>query len=116
MCCISNVVSLWGRLTTVHIFHFKSKHSISDTFCQQHCNPAAYPELLLEDDKCWYFNLSITEQTNVWLGGYHAICCEMLVDKYNFFLDEMILCRNMMTQEWLTKQGRCPGIWEYPSD
>jgi hypothetical protein len=54
---------------TVDVFHFKSKHAISDTFCQQHCNPAAYPELLSEDDKGWYFNSSIAEQTNVWLGG-----------------------------------------------
>ncbi|KAF8802114.1 hypothetical protein BYT27DRAFT_7226507 [Phlegmacium glaucopus] len=74
-----------------------SKHSETDTFFQENCNPAAYPELVSEDNKGWYFNSSIAEQTNVWLGSYHAICREMLVDKYTFFLDEMILRRNRMT-------------------
>jgi hypothetical protein len=76
---------------TVDVFHFKSKHSETDVFCQEHCNPAAYPELISQDNKGWYFNSSIAEQTNVWLGGYHAICREMHVDKYTFFLDKMIL-------------------------
>lgn len=79
---------------TVDVFHFKSKHSEMDTFCQEHCNPAAYPELISEDNKGWYFNSLIAEQTNMWLGAYHAICQEMVVDKYTSFLDEMILCRN----------------------
>lgn len=39
-------------------------------------------------------NSSIVEQTNVWLGGYHAIVREMLPVKYNFFLDEMVMHRN----------------------
>ncbi len=64
-----------------------------------------------EGNKQWYFNSSIAEQTNVWLGGYHAICREMLVDKYNFFLDEMILRRNIMTKDKLTKEGSIPGNW-----
>ncbi|KZP29406.1 hypothetical protein FIBSPDRAFT_727349, partial [Athelia psychrophila] len=34
---------------TVDIFHFACGHSESDTFCQQNCNPHAYPELLRED-------------------------------------------------------------------
>ena len=76
---------------TVDVFHFKSKHLETNIFCQQNCNPAAYPELISEDNKGWYFNSSITEQTNVWLRGYHAICQEMLVDKYTFFLYEMIV-------------------------
>ncbi|KAF8222056.1 hypothetical protein L208DRAFT_1324528, partial [Tricholoma matsutake] len=42
-----------------------------------------------------YFNLLIAEQTNVWLGGYHSICCKMVIDKYHFFLDEMIMRRNL---------------------
>lgn len=101
---------------TVDVFHFNSKHSETDIFCQENCNPAAYPELISEDNKGWYFNSSIAEQTNVWLGGYHAICREMLADKYNFFLDEMILRRNRMMREKLAKEGRSPRNWSYPHD
>jgi hypothetical protein len=96
---------------TVDVF-FKSKHSENDLFCQQHCNPVAYPELIA-DDGSWFFNSSIAEQTNVWLGGYHSICREMLVDKYIFFLDEMIRRRNNLTKERLAKQGRRPRNWSY---
>ena len=96
---------------TVDMFHFKSKHSETDTFCQEHCNPAAYPELISEDNSGWYFNSSIAEQTNVWLGGYYAICREMLVDKYTFFLDKMILRRNQMMREKLAKEGKSPENW-----
>ena len=101
---------------TVDVFHFKSKHSVTDDFCQEHCNPAAYPELISQDNKGWYFNSSIAEQTNVWLGGYHAICREMHVDKYTFFLDEMILRRNRMTNEKLMKEGQSPSRWPYQVD
>ena len=101
---------------TVDVFHFKSKHSETDIFCQENCNPAAYPELISEDNKGWYFNSSIAEQTNVWLGSYHAICREMLVDKYTFFLDEMILRRNRVTREKLATQGQLPSNWLYPHD
>jgi len=97
---------------SVDIFHFKSKHKITDVFCQTRCNPAAFPELRGEGNKAWYFNSSIAEQTNVWLGGYHSICREMLVDKYNFFLDEMILRRNRMTREKLAASGCMPNTWE----
>ena len=96
---------------SVDVFHFKSKHSITDTFCQSHCNPAAFPELEGEQGKAWFFNSSIAEQTNVWLGGYHSICREMLVDKYNFFLDEMIARRNRVTKAKLATQGYAPGNW-----
>ncbi|THG92456.1 hypothetical protein EW026_g8455 [Hermanssonia centrifuga] len=58
---------------TVDVFHFKCKHSTKDLFCQQNCNPAAYPELM-RNDGGWYFNSSIAEQTNVWIAGYNAIC------------------------------------------
>jgi hypothetical protein len=101
---------------TVDVFHFKSKHAKTDIFCQENCNPVAYPELISNDNKGWYFNSSIAEQTNVWLGGYHAICREMLVDKYTFFLDEMILRRNRMMREKLTKEGQVPRNWSYPHD
>lgn len=96
---------------TVDVFHFKCKHSKKDQFCQDHCNPAAYPELLGEGTKQWYFNSSIAEQTNGWLGGYHAICREMQVHRYNFFLDEIIQRRNIMTLEKLEKGGCMPGTW-----
>ncbi|KAI0078361.1 hypothetical protein K474DRAFT_1641748 [Panus rudis PR-1116 ss-1] len=96
---------------SVDVFHFKSKHSVTDVFCQEHCNPAAYPELL-DDNGGWFFNTSIAEQTNVWLAGFNAICREMVVEKYNFFLDEMIMRRNCITLENLTKGGRHPGYWK----
>jgi hypothetical protein len=96
---------------TVDVFHFKCKHSEKDQFCQDHCNPAAYPELLGEGDRQWYFNSSIAEQTNSWLGGYHAICREMQVHRYNFFLDEMIQRRNIMTLGKLVEGGCNPGTW-----
>jgi len=50
---------------TVDVFHFKCKHQETDTFCQMHCNPAAYPELQGEGNKAWYFNSSVVEQ---WYG------------------------------------------------
>ncbi|KAG6904613.1 hypothetical protein DXG01_008620 [Tephrocybe rancida] len=96
---------------SVDVFHFKCKHSENNLFCQCNCNPASFPELLGEEGKGWFFNSSIAEQTNVWLGGYQAICREMRPDKYDFFLDQMILQRNEMTRAKLEKQGRLPQIW-----
>lgn len=96
----------------VDVFHFKCKHSVNDTFCQEHCNPASFPELIGEDGKGWWFNTSIAEQTNVWFGGYHAICREMVADKYEFFLDEQIIIRNEITREKLEAQGFCPSYWK----
>jgi hypothetical protein len=98
----------------VDVFHFTSKHTLSDTFCQENCNPHAYPELL-RDDGGWYFNSSIAEQTNVWLGGYHSMCCEMLVDKYNFFLDEMIMRKHHMMKAKLDKDGKNSCYFSVPS-
>ena len=39
----------------VDVFHAVTKHKDSDGFCQRHCNPAGFPELLgkLKD---WLFN------------------------------------------------------------
>lgn len=99
---------------TVDVFHFTCKHSESDTFCQQNYNPHAFPELM-HDDGGWYFNSSIAEQTNVWLGGYHSMCHEMLVDKYNFFLDEMIAKKNRMTKAKLVKGGMNPRYMAIPT-
>ena len=82
---------------SVDVFHFKIKHKATDVFCQANCNPVDFPELEGLGTKAWYFNSSIAEQTNVWFSSYHSMCHEMLVDKYNFFLDEMILCCNHLT-------------------
>jgi hypothetical protein len=99
----------------VDIFHFKSKHKESNKHCQLYCNPAAFPELKGDGDKPWFFNSSIAEQTNVWLGGYHSMCWEMRVDKYNLFLDEMIMQKNHMTQTKLHKDGMNQHYFAIPA-
>lgn len=101
---------------TVDVFHFSCKHSVSDTFCQQNCNPLLYPELTKPEEEGggWYFNSSIAEQTNVWLGGYHSICREMLRDKYNFFLDQMIMRKNYMTKAKLEADNMAPLYFPVP--
>jgi hypothetical protein len=93
---------------TVDVFHFLNKHKVGHVFCQKHCNPAKYPELMGVDGKSWFFNTSVAEQTNVWLGGYHSMCREMLPVKYNFFLDEMIRLCNQMTTAKLAAAGHNP--------
>ena len=90
---------------TIDVFHFDCKHSATDLFCQQNCNPATYPELLGESGKGWYFNSFIAKQTNVWLGGYQSICQEMTAHHFNFFLDEMIHQRNIITKSKLKRGG-----------
>lgn len=92
----------------VDVFHFKCKHKKTDTTCQEHCNPASFPELIA-DDGTWFFNSSRCEQTNVWLGGYHAMLREMGADKYTFFLDEMIMRKNRVTVAQLEKDGHMPS-------
>ncbi|KAF8193272.1 hypothetical protein K438DRAFT_1589761, partial [Mycena galopus ATCC 62051] len=93
---------------TVDVFHFLHKHKVGHEFCQEHCSPADHPELMGPDGTSWFFNTSIAEQTNVWLGGYHSICREMLPVKYNFFLDEMIRLRNEITVAKLAADGHNP--------
>jgi len=88
-------------------WHFTNKHKNTDTYCQINCNAADYPELLTDDGKL-YFNTSIAEQINVWLGGYYSICKEMLPVKYDFFLDEMIRLRNIQLVEHLRATGQYP--------
>ncbi|KAG6913956.1 hypothetical protein DXG01_003298 [Tephrocybe rancida] len=90
----------------VDVFHFKSKHKVTDTFCQDFCNPAAFPELI--DKGEWKVNPSICEETNVWFGGYQAIVQDMEVTRYNFFLDEMIKRHNHHVVEELEVQGKHP--------
>jgi hypothetical protein len=92
---------------TVDVFHFLHKHDERHEFCQEHCNPVAYPELLGPDGK-WFFNTSVAEQTNVWLGGYQSMCREMLPTKFNFFLNEMIRLRNQITVAKLAADGHNP--------
>ena len=82
-----------GVRMCVEAFYLWTKHKAIDTFCCTQCDPKNYPDLI-NPDGSWYFNSSIAEQMNVWLGGYHAIVWEMLLVKYNFFLDEMIACHN----------------------
>jgi hypothetical protein len=93
----------------VDAFHLRTKHKATDTFCRTRCDPKHYPELI-NPDGSWYFNSSIAEQTNVWLGGYHAIVREMLPVKFNFFLDEMVMRRNRALAEKMTKTGQVFGL------
>ena len=95
------------------IFHFKSKHSTKDTFCQRHCNPLLWPVLYDKEKDAWTFNSSIAEQTNVWLNGYHPMLREMTADTYNFFLDEMIKQRNREVIAKLQKDGKQPFAGAY---
>lgn len=93
----------------VDVWHFENKHKANDMYCRNHCNPHNYPELLDELGK-WFFNTSVAEQVNAWLQGYHSICREMLVVKFNFFLDEMIRLRNTELLKRLEKEGHAPRI------
>ncbi|KDR70609.1 hypothetical protein GALMADRAFT_76032 [Galerina marginata CBS 339.88] len=79
----------------VDVFHFKCKHKESDVNCNMYCNPYRWEELRTADGK-WRFNSSAAEQGNGWFGGYQSIVREMQVDRYNFFLDEMIARRNQL--------------------
>lgn len=96
---------------TVDVFHFKTKHFEGDIYCQKNCNPSAYPELLGEGDKPWFFNSSVAEQTNAWCGKFYAVCHEMGSEKYEFFLDEMIIMRNAATVKRLARKESQPTYW-----
>lgn len=91
----------------VDVFHFKSKHKESDVDCGANCNPYIWPELRTTNGK-WCFNSSVAEQTNAWFGGFQTIVREMTVKRYNFFLDEMIKCRNRALVKDLQKRGKAP--------
>lgn len=78
----------------VDVFHFNCKHTKADEYCQLHCNPARWNELLNGPDGNWVFNSLVAEQTNAWIVGYHSMLREMLAHNYEFFLDEMIMLRN----------------------
>ncbi|EIW75906.1 hypothetical protein CONPUDRAFT_65267 [Coniophora puteana RWD-64-598 SS2] len=101
---------------SVDIFHFRNKHKTTDEFCQRYCNPADFPELQSEDGSGWWFNSSVAEQVNVWLGSFHAIVREMRPIRYNFFLDEMVRLRNIDVLASLERKGLCPTYSPCPSD
>ncbi|KAJ7323513.1 hypothetical protein DFH08DRAFT_787851 [Mycena albidolilacea] len=92
----------------VDVFHFKSKHKEGDIDCGANCNPYIWPELRTEDGK-WRFNSSAAEQTNAWFGRFLGIVREMPVERFNFFLDEMIKHRNRILIRDLRKRGKAPG-------
>ena len=91
----------------VDVFHFKCKHKDSDIVCGTHCNPYIWDELRTENGT-WRFNSSAAEQANVWAGKYSAIVREMEVERYNFFLDEMVKRRNRLTLKELEERGCRP--------
>ncbi|KDQ51461.1 hypothetical protein JAAARDRAFT_62514 [Jaapia argillacea MUCL 33604] len=84
----------------VDVFHMKAKHKESDMFCGMNCNPANWPALTTAEGK-WRFNSSASEITNAWFGGFQ-------VDRYNFFLDEMIKLRNELIIVELRQRKLCP--------
>ncbi|EIW87371.1 hypothetical protein CONPUDRAFT_44164 [Coniophora puteana RWD-64-598 SS2] len=94
---------------SVDVFHLINKHKTTHEFCQLNCNPALFPELHKDDNSGWWFNTSIAEQVNVWLGSYHAMVREMTSVRYNFFLDEMIRLRNIDVVERLREKGHHPN-------
>ncbi|KAG1900359.1 uncharacterized protein F5891DRAFT_1188674 [Suillus fuscotomentosus] len=95
---------------SIDVFHFECKHSKQDTFFQENCNPAAFPELKMDDGE-WYFNSSACEQTNSWFGKFNPITRGMKPVKFDFFLDEMILCRNQEMLKKLERTGKKPSVW-----
>lgn len=97
--------------TPVDVFHFNKTHKETDIMCQRYCNPALFPELIRKDGT-WAFNMSVAEQTNVWLDGFRAIIRDMERTRYAFFLDEAIKRRNRWRVAELEKTGKNP--WMMP--
>ncbi len=93
----------------VDVFHASTKHSDSDTFCAENCNPALFPELYNEQLQ-WIFNSSAAEQVNVWFGKFLSVVREMTEVHYHFFLDEMISIYNSYREEVLAKRGLSPRL------
>ncbi|KAJ7576367.1 hypothetical protein C8J56DRAFT_800133 [Mycena floridula] len=92
----------------VDVFHFKSKHSITDEWCQSHCNPAGFPDLIKDGATGWWFNTSIAEQTNVWYGRFKPMVRSMHSEHFDFVLDQMVIMRNKETWAKLEKDGFHP--------
>jgi hypothetical protein len=95
-----------GCALPVDVFHFKTKHKAQDINCGTKCNPYIWPELRDGDE--WRFNSSAAEQVNVWYGGFQAIVREMQVDRYNYFLNEMVKRRNRLMIDELRRKGFQP--------
>lgn len=96
-----------GCALPVDVFHFKCKHKESDEACGRNCNPYIWPELRTAEGK-WCFNSSAAEQTNAWFGGFQSMVREMQVDRYEFFLDEMIKRRNRILIKELRRKLKAP--------
>ncbi|KAF8580189.1 hypothetical protein K439DRAFT_1267774, partial [Ramaria rubella] len=94
----------------VDVFHFKSKHKEKDGFCGLNCNPALFPELMDPATGKWLFNSSAAEQVNVWFGGFCSITRLMHAERFNFFLDEVIMCRNRDIILKLEEAGHAPYL------
>ncbi|KAJ7623919.1 hypothetical protein DFH06DRAFT_1340239 [Mycena polygramma] len=93
----------------VDVWHFNCKHTEADVFCQVHCNPARFRELIGEDD-AWVFNSSAAEQSNSWFGKFQNSVQEMSVLRYNFYLDEMIAIHNRHVVAELERTGERPHM------
>ncbi|KAJ6561919.1 hypothetical protein B0H19DRAFT_1143016 [Mycena capillaripes] len=93
----------------VDVWHFKCKHKEQDVFCQVHCNPARFRELIGEKNT-WIFNSSAAEQSNAWFGKFQNTVQEMPVLRYNFFLDEMIAIHNRHVVTELARTGERPHM------
>ncbi|KAJ7172783.1 hypothetical protein C8R43DRAFT_874068 [Mycena crocata] len=98
-----------GCALPVDVFHFKCKHKESDIECGLNCNPYSWPELRTDEGK-WRFNCSAAEQANTWFGGFQSMVREMQVERYDFFLDEMIRRRNQGIIKILKQKGRSPHL------
>jgi len=96
-----------GCALPVDVFHFKSKHKESDIDCGRQCNPYMFTILRNEKGE-WRFNSSAAEQTNAWFGGFQSMVREMQVDRYEFFLDEMIKQRNRLIIMQLRRRRQEP--------
>ena len=95
----------------IDVFHFTSKHSKTDDFCLESCNPYRYPEMRTEDDQKWFFNTSVAEQNNMWIGGFNAVLRGMTQEKYGFVLSEVVTVKNEKTLRRLKETGQNPGFW-----
>jgi hypothetical protein len=66
-----------------------------------------WPQLCINEEE-WRFNSSAAEQVNAWYGRFQAIVRELQVDRYNFFLNEMVKQRNRLIIDDLVKRGHNP--------
>ncbi|KAJ7356534.1 hypothetical protein DFH08DRAFT_688560, partial [Mycena albidolilacea] len=66
----------------VDIWHFKCKHKEGNIFCQVHCNPVRFKELIGMDGETWIFNSSAVEQSNSWFGKFQTIVQEMAISRF----------------------------------